>query len=80
MTEYPKRDRLTDAKAARFPFVASGQKLIADDGQAGLYLKIGKTAKSWVVQRELRVVDERMRTRRKTVRRAFASFPDVGVK
>lgn len=80
MTELPKKARLTDAMAARFPFLPSGQRLVADTDQPGLYLKVGKTAKSWVVQTEVRVLDERMRKRRKTVRRAFAAFPEVSVK
>jgi len=77
---YPSKARLTDAMAARFPFMPKGQKLIADADQPGLYLKVGKSAKSWVVQTEVRVLDERMRKRRKTVRRAFAAFPKVSVK
>ena len=66
--------------AAKFPFLPKGQKLIADEVEPGLYLKVGKTAKSWVVQRELRVLDDSMRKARKTVRRAFASFPETSVK
>lgn len=80
MPTYPSKARLTDAMAAKFPFVPEGQKLIADEVEPGLYLKVGKTAKSWVVQRELRVLDDRLRKSRKTVRRAFASFPETGVK
>ncbi|MEM8851277.1 MAG: integrase arm-type DNA-binding domain-containing protein, partial [Pseudomonadota bacterium] len=80
MTTYPSRARLTDQMAARLPFLAKGQKLIADADQPGLYLKVGKTAKSWVVQTELRVLDERMKRRRKTVRRAFGGFPEMGVR
>ncbi|MGP9791097.1 tyrosine-type recombinase/integrase [Roseinatronobacter sp. NSM] len=80
MTDLPKKARLTDAMAAKFPFLASGQKLVADADQPGLYLKVGKTAKSWVVQTEVRTLDDRMRKVRKTVRRAFASFPEVSVK
>ena len=49
---------------------------MADDDQPGLYLKVGKTAKSWVVQTEVRVLDDKMKPVRKTVRRAFAAFPD----
>lgn len=41
----------------------------------GLFLKIGKTAKTWVVQREVR-----LQPVRRTVRRAFAAFPEMGVK
>ena len=77
---YPSKARLTDAMAARFPFMPKGQKLIADADQPGLYLKVGKSAKSWVVQTEVRVLDERMKKARKTVRRAFAAFPEVGVR
>jgi integrase len=80
MTTIPSKARLTDALAAKFPFLASGQKLVADADQPGLYLKIGKTAKSWVVQTEVRALDESMSRVRKTVRRAFASFPEIGVK
>ncbi|WP_208354383.1 DUF4102 domain-containing protein [Pseudaestuariivita rosea] len=80
MTNYPTKARLTDAMAAKFPFLPKGQKLIADEVEPGLYLKVGKTAKSWVVQRELRVLDDSMRKARKTVRRAFAAFPETGVK
>ena len=80
MTTYPPKARLTDAMAAKFPFLSSGQKLVADDDQPGLYLKIGKTAKSWVVQTEVRVLDDKMEKGRKTVRRAFGSFPNIGVK
>lgn len=80
MTTYPTKARLTDAMAAKFPFLPKGQKLIADEVEPGLYLKVGKTAKSWVVQRELRVLDDSMRKARKTVRRAFASFPETSVK
>ena len=69
MTDLPKKARLTDAMAAKFPFLASGQKLVADADQPGLYLKVGKTAKSWVVQTEVRTLDDRMRKVRKTVRR-----------
>ena len=80
MIELPAKARLTDAMAAKFPFLPKGQKLIADEGEPSLYLKVGKTAKSWVVQRELRVLDDSMRKARKTVRRAFASFPETSVK
>ena len=80
MTTYPPKAHLTDAMAAKFPFLPSGQKLVADDDQKGLYLKVGKTAKTWVVQTELRVLDERMQQVRKTVRRAFGSFPEISVK
>ena len=80
MTDLPKKARLTDAMAAKFPFLASGQRLVADAEQPGLYLKVGKSAKSWVVQTEVRILDEQMKKARKTVRRAFASFPEVSVK
>ena len=80
MTTIPSKARLPDAMAAKFPFLPSGQKLVADDDRPGLYLKVGKTAKSWVVQTEVRVLDDRMQPVRKTVRRAFAAFPDLGVK
>ncbi len=80
MTVIPAKARLTDAMAAKFPFMPSGQKLVADDDQPGLYLKVGKGAKSWVVQTEVRVLDDKMQPVRKTVRRAFAAFPDLGVK
>ena len=66
--------------AAKFPFLASGQKLVADADQPGLYLKVSKSAKSWVVQTEVRILDDRMHKVRKTVRRAFAAFPEVSVK
>lgn len=74
------RLKLTDASIARLPYVETGQKLIADADQPGLYLKIGKTAKSWVVQTEVRVHDERMQKARKTVRQAFGSWPEMNVK
>ena len=45
----------------QIPFLPSGQKLVADDDQPGLYLKVGKTAKSWVVQTEVRVLDDKMK-------------------
>lgn len=80
MTPIPSKARLTDAMAAKFPFLSSGQKLVADDEQPGLYLKVGKGAKSWVVQTEVRVLDDKMKPVRKTVRRAFAAFPELGVK
>lgn len=80
MTSYPAKARLTDQMAAKFPFLPSGQKLIADTDQPGLYLKIGKTAKSWVVQTEMRVLGDDMKPMRKTVRRAFAAFPEMSVK
>ncbi|MFN0114209.1 MAG: integrase arm-type DNA-binding domain-containing protein, partial [Paracoccaceae bacterium] len=80
MTTIPSKARLTDAMAAKFPFLSSGQKLVADDDQPGLYLKVGKTAKSWVVQTEVRVLDDKMEKGRKTVRRAFGSFPEISVK
>lgn len=80
MTTYPSKARLTDAMAAKFPFMSKGQKLIADADQPGLYLKVGKSAKSWVVQTEVRVLNVQMKKVRKTVRRAFAAFPDVSVK
>lgn len=80
MTDLPKKARLTDTMAAKFPFLASGQRLVADAEQPGLYLKVGKSAKSWVVQTEVRILDEQMKKARKTVRRAFASFPEVSVK
>lgn len=80
MSTYPSKARLTDLMAARFPFLPSGQKFIADTDQPGLYLKVGKTAKSWVVQTEVRVLDEKLKKRRKTVRRAFGGFPEIGVK
>lgn len=80
MATIPSKARLTDAMAAKFPFLPSGQKLVADDDQPGLYLKVGKTAKSWVVQTEVRVLDDKMEKGRKTVRRAFGSFPELSVK
>lgn len=80
MTTIPSKAHLTDATAAKFPFLSSGQKLVADDEVKGLFLKIGKTAKTWVVQREVRVLDERLLPVRRTVRRAFAAFPEMGVK
>ena len=61
MTTIPSKARLTDAMAAKFPFLPSGQKLVADDEQPGLYLKVGKGAKSWVVQTEVRVLDDKMK-------------------
>jgi integrase len=80
MTNLPSKAHLTDASVARLPFIASGQKLIADTGQQGLYLKLGKKSKSWVVQTELRVLDDALKKRRKTVRKAFGAFPDTSVK
>ena len=77
---YPTKMRLTDAATIKFPFVSSGQKLIADEVQPGLFLKIGKTAKSWVVQREVRAIGDDLKPKRKTVRKAFGSFPDLSVK
>lgn len=80
MPDLPTKARLTEAMVAKFPFLPTGQKLVADADQPGLYLKVGKTAKSWVVQTEVRVLDDRMQKARKTVRRAFGSFPELSVK
>lgn len=81
MNKYPSKAHLTDAMIAKLPLLASGQKLVADAKQPGLYLKIGKTAKSWCVQREVQVIDpETLRPKRQTVRRAFGSYPELGVK
>lgn len=80
MTTYPSKARLTDAMAAKFPLLPTGQRLVADADQPGLYLRLGKATKSWVVQTEVRVLDGHMKKARKTVRRAFASFPALGVR
>jgi integrase len=80
-TPCPKKLRFTDAAAERLPLLAAkGQKLIADEAQPGLYLRVGKTGKSWVVQTQVRVLNESMEEVWKTVRRAFGSFPELGAK
>ena len=78
---YPKKLRFTDAAAERLPLLASkGQKLIADEAQPGLYLRVGKTGKSWVVQTQVRALNESMEATWKTVRRVIGSFPELGAK
>lgn len=78
---YPSKTNLTDAVVAKFPLCPSGQKLIADTKQPGLYLKIGKTSKSWVVQREITTTDpETLKPKRQTIRRVLGDAAEMGVK
>lgn len=66
---YPVKTRLTDAMVTKFPYHPSGQKMIADTGQPGLYLMVRKTSKKFAAQREIRIMGEDMKPKRKTVRR-----------
>lgn len=78
---YPNKTRLTDTLAERLPLLPEkGQKFIADEGQPGLYLRLGKSGKSWVVQREVQTLGDDLKPKRKTVRRSIGPFPGMGVK
>lgn len=77
---YPREARFTDGLVDRLPLLPTGQKLIRDTAQPGLYLRIGKSAKSWVVQSDLWVTGTDMKPKSKTVRRAIGAFPDMGAK
>lgn len=76
--EYPSRARLTEAAVKRFsPDGKTAQKLIADDAQPGLYLKIGLTSQAYVVQRQIK--DPTKKGGRATVRRTLGSPTEMSV-
>ncbi|MDH3668713.1 MAG: hypothetical protein OEN23_17460 [Paracoccaceae bacterium] len=76
--EYPSRARLTEAAVKRFaPDGKTTQKMIADEGQPGLYLKIGLTMQTYVVQRQIK--DPTKKDGRATVRRTLGTPTDLSV-
>ncbi|MFN8180135.1 MAG: hypothetical protein U0167_19555 [bacterium] len=70
--EWPKRAKLTDALARKLEFTLQGQHVVRDTELPGFRLVVGKTAKTWSAQRDVRDGKERVRTERKTFGRVDA--------
>jgi hypothetical protein len=70
----PFKRRPTDAQVRDLPHAREGQRFIRLPNAVGLYLVVGKTAKTFVHQREVRRLGER-----KTVRITLGRFPELSV-
>ena len=70
----PFKRKPTDAQVRDLPFAREGQRFVRLPNATGLYLVVGKTAKTFVHQREVRRLGER-----KTVRLKLGRFPELSV-
>jgi integrase len=66
---------LTDRAVERLPYAAEGQYVVRDAVVRGLYVLIGKRAKSWTVQGDLRRGRER-----RSIRVSLGATAEMGVK